>query len=85
MPHDEPDPTDPPMLVGMVLPSGPEAMTDMAYVFAEEFARLGHSRERIVALFRDPFYGGAHGAWQALGEERITAIVDECVAVRRRR
>ena len=81
MPFDDPDPTDPQMLVGVMLPSGPEAMRDMAYVFAEEFARLGHTRDEILRLFRNPFYGGAHGAYQALGAEATTAIVEECVAV----
>jgi hypothetical protein len=81
MPYDDPDPTDPQMLVGVLLPSGPEAMREMAYVFAEEFARLGHDRDQILRLFRNPFYAGAHGAWRALGASETAAIVDECVAV----
>jgi hypothetical protein len=81
MPHNDPDPTDPYELVGVMLPSGPEAMRDMAYVFAEEFARLGHNREQILWMFRQPFYAGAHSAYQNLGAEAVTKIVDECVAV----
>jgi hypothetical protein len=81
MPYDDPDPTDPQMLVGVLLPSGPEAMRDMAYVFAEEFARLGHGREQILRLFRNPFYAGAHGAYRTLGADETAAIIDECVAV----
>jgi hypothetical protein len=81
MPFDDPDPTDPQMLVGVMLPSGPEAMRDMAYVFAEEFARMGYAREQILRLFRSPFYGAAHGAYRALGPAPIAAIVGECVAV----
>ena len=81
MPYKEPDPTDPNMLVGVLLPAGAEATRDMAYVFAEEFTRLGYTREQLLWLFKNPFYGGAHGAYQALGETEILAIVDECVNV----
>jgi len=81
MPYDDPDPTDPHELVGVMVPAGPDAIRDMAYVFAEEFARLGHSREQIMRLFRTPFYSGAHHAYRTLGPEAVTAIVDECAAV----
>lgn len=80
MPYSDPDPSDPSMLVGVMLPAEAETMIDMAYVFAEEFARLGYDRKRILWLFKNPFYGGAHGAYQALGEETIRAIIDECLA-----
>jgi hypothetical protein len=81
MPFKDPDPTDPNILVGVMLPAQAEATRDMAYVFAEEFARLGYSREQLLWLFKNPFYGGAHGAYQALGEQEVLAIVDECLAV----
>jgi hypothetical protein len=79
MPFNDPDPTDPNMLVGVVLPADAEATRDMAYVFAEEFARLGYTREQLIWLFRNPFYGGAHGAYQALGENETLSIIDECL------
>ena len=79
MPYDDPDPTDPNMLVGVMLPADVEAMRDMAYVFAEEFARLGYDSRQILALFQNPYYGGAHGAYRALGEAATEAIVDECI------
>ena len=79
MPYKDPDPTDPNMLVGVVLPADAEATRDMAYVFAEEFARLGYTRERLLWLFKNPFYGGAHGAYQALGEKETLSIIDECL------
>jgi len=81
MPFKDPDPTDPNMLVGVMLPADAEAMRDMAYVFAEEFARLGYGREQLLGLFKNPFYGGAHGAYLALGEKETLSIVDECIAV----
>jgi hypothetical protein len=81
MPFKDPDPTDPNMLVGVVLPADAEAARDMAYVFAEEFARLGYTREQLLWLFKNPFYGGAHGAYRALGENEILSIIDECLNV----
>ena len=79
MPYKDPDPSDPNMLVGVMLPAEAEATRDMAYVFAEEFARLGYSREQLLGLFKNPFYGGAHGAYRALGENETVSIIDECV------
>jgi hypothetical protein len=81
MPYKDPDPTDPNMLVGVMLPADAEATRDMAYVFAEEFARLGYSREQLLWLFKNPFYGGAHGAYRALGEAEILPIIEECLNV----
>ena len=81
MSYKDPDPTDPNMLVGVMLPADAEAMRDMAYVFAEEFARLGYSREQLLWLFKNPFYGGAHGAYRALGEQETLIIIDECLSV----
>src|SRR5678815_5041299 len=81
MPFKDPDPTDPDMLVGVVLPADAKATRDMAYVFAEEFARMGYGRDQLHWLFKNPFYGGAHGAYQSLGETEILAIIDECVNV----
>jgi hypothetical protein len=84
MPHDDPDPLDPTVLVGVGVPAGAEAMREMAWVFAEELARLGYDARRILAIFRTPFYAGAHRAWRALGEAEVAAIVAECAAVWRR-
>ena len=81
MPFRDPDLTDPNMLVGVMLPADADAMRDLAYVFAEEFARLGYTRGQLLWLFKNPFYGGAHGAYQALGEHETLWIIDECLAV----
>ena len=81
MPYNDPDPKDPNMLVGVVLPGDREAINEMAYVFAEEFARQGYDKTQLLWLFKNPFYAGAHGAYKALGEEAIRTIIDECLAV----
>ena len=80
MPYQDPDPTDPNMLIGVMLPADAEANRDMAYVFAEEFARMGYDRGQLLGLFKTPFYGGAHGAYRQLGETEILSIIDECLS-----
>jgi hypothetical protein len=84
MPYRDPDPGDPSVLVGVAVPADAEAMREMAWVFAEELARLGHDAPQILAVFRTPFYAGAHQAWRVLGETEVTAIVEECTALWRR-
>jgi len=79
MPYKDPDPTDPNMLVGVMLPADAEAIRDMAYVFAEEFARMGYTRDQLLGLFKNPYYGGAHGAYRKLGNKEILDIIDECL------
>ena len=81
MPYDDPDPTDPSVLVGVVLPAVPESMREMAYVFAEEFARMGFDETQLLQLFRQPFYGGAYRAYRVLGEAAVREIAAECVSV----
>ena len=78
MPYGDPDASDPSILVGVRLPGDEESMREMAEVFADEFARMGHTPRQILGLFQNPFYAGAHAALQALGEAAVTAIVAEC-------
>ena len=81
MPYDDPDPEDPHVLVGVELPADIESTREMAWAFAEEFAALGFDEERLLALFAQPFYAGAHQALRILGEEEIRMIVDESLKV----
>ena len=81
MPYDNPDPTDPQMLVAVTLPGSAATTREMAETFADEFAQLGLDRDRILALYRQPFYAGAHEAWQHLGDAEIGRIVDESLRV----
>ena len=78
MPYGDPDPSDPSVLAGVRLPGDEASMREMAEVFADEFARLGHTPRQILGLFQDPFFAGAHAALQALGEAAVAAIVAEC-------
>ena len=79
MPYNQPDPTDPNVLVGVVLPGCAEATREMAYVFAEEYARMGYDGNRLLGLFKNPFYTAAHDAYRALGEKAVQSIIEECI------
>jgi hypothetical protein len=81
MPYREPEPDDPHELRGVALPAGPGAVGAMAEAFADEFAQMGFDRARILALFRSPFYAGAHAALALLGEQEVARIVDESLHV----
>jgi len=81
MPYHEPDPGDPNVLVGIEMPINVDTTEDMAYVFAEEFARIGFDKERIMGIFARPFYVGAHRAFLELGACRTEQIVDECLEI----
>jgi hypothetical protein len=75
----EPEAGDPLEIVGVVLdrPMDEGAVDDMARTFVEEYALLGWSPERILAMFRRPFYGGAHDAYERLGEPRIRVLIEQ--------
>ncbi len=80
----EPSAEDPMELVGMVLPRpmDGDAVEAMARTFVEEYALMGWPAKRILAAFRQPFYGGAHEAYRRLGEERIVALLQEVLGPR---
>jgi len=77
MPYDEADETDPMLLMGVEIETGEDSLLETARVFAEEFARLGFDEEKVLSLFRSPFYAAAHRTWLALGEETVGALVRE--------
>jgi hypothetical protein len=76
MPMREADTDDPMELVGVRLPvPDDQAMRDMAECFVEEFVRLGHTADELMSMFRNPFYGGVHQTYQALGEAHIGELI----------
>ena len=81
MPYEDPDPSDPMLLVGVSLPGDEASQREMAYGIAEEFARMGFDEHRILDLFRQPFYAGAHAAYRELGEARVAAMIRETLEV----
>jgi hypothetical protein len=74
-----PAPEDPLEIVGVVLdrPMDRPGIEAMARTFIEEYALMGWAPGRILSLFRHPHYAGAHDAYEALGEERILALIRE--------
>ncbi len=86
MPYDEPDATDPMTLHGVVCETADDsAVREMAECFIEEYLRLGFDAERLLALFRNRGFAGARLALEALGEERIRAMISEQAGWRRAR
>lgn len=79
MPNNDPHPRDPQLVIGAFLPGKPETMREMAEVFADEFARIGYSAPKILALFENPFFTGAHAALRVLGELAVCKIIAQAV------
>ncbi len=80
MPKDESDPADPMEFHGVGVPGTPTSDRDMATAVVEEFLLLGFDRERILRLFRDPYYAGTHRIAAERGMEFVNGIVDEVLA-----
>ncbi len=78
MPKDEFDFEDPLELNGVAFLTGEDTTDAMCECFIEEFMRLGHSPEQLLALFRNPYYLGLHMVLEQRGEafvrERITEV-----------
>jgi hypothetical protein len=81
MRYGDPEPDDPQVLVGVSLPGDEKTTLEMAEAFADEFAQLGTGSEEILAMFRSPFYAGAHRAYTVLGELTLRRLIDESVEV----
>jgi hypothetical protein len=82
MPKLEPDPQDPLVLVGVSLPArDASAIRHMATCFAEEYLRMGFDPEKVMDIFQDPFYAGAHEAYKALGPDDIRSVVEEAAKI----
>ncbi len=78
MPYDDPDPTDPMTLHGVVVETDdPTAMREMAACFIDEYLRMGYTRDRVQSMFRIPQYVGPYMAYESLGEEAIAELIDE--------
>jgi hypothetical protein len=74
-------PEDPLEIVGVVLdrPIDRRGLDDMARTFVEEYTLMGWPAKRILTLFRQPFYGGAHDAYEVLGEARIVELIEQTI------
>ncbi len=72
------EPEDPMALVGVSLERGPDdgALTEMAWCFVEEYARMGWSGDRIMRLFQNPFYRGPHQILRMKGEDFVRGLIE---------
>jgi hypothetical protein len=77
MPKDEFDFEDPFELTGHALVTEEDTTEAMCECFVEEFIRLGHTPDRILALFRTPFYVGMHLVLQKRGELFVRERIKE--------
>ena len=76
MPKDKFEQGDPFEIVGVVLPAMDDAsLVAMACCFVEELARMGYRGEKLMRLFRDPFYQGPHAVYKAKGEAFVQALI----------
>lgn len=84
MPTKDYDPEDPMEMIGVELTwrsrgEVTSPLRDMALCFAEEFAREGWDEERLVSMFRNPFYAGPHLAWKQKGDEFVRSVIREAM------
>ena len=68
---------DPFQLNAVEVPGGD--LRVQAQVIIEEFLRIGHTREDLLQMFDDPFYAGTHQLTKALGQQRITELINTVV------
>ena len=81
MPHNDPDPTDPMTLHGVAIQTDDPSVTrEMAVCFIDEYLRMGHERERVLAMFKIPKYVGPYMAYRELGEAAIATLIDEAAS-----
>ena len=67
---------DPMSLQAVALPAGnPEVQ---ARLIIDEFLSMGTEKERLLEIFRDPFYMGTYHLHETLGEKRIQELLQEC-------
>jgi hypothetical protein len=80
MPKNEFDFADPLELNGMALLTEEDTTGVMCECFIEEFLRLGHSPDEILALFRDPNYLGMSLVLEKHGEQFVREQITEVFA-----
>lgn len=54
---------------------GEDHLREMAATFIGEYRRMGWGDERILALFRNPFFRGPHAVYAARGEEYVRGLM----------
>ena len=71
------EPDDPLALVGVAVPADADALDEMARCLVEEYGREGWEEERLLALFRNPFYRTPHMIYRARGEAYVRRVIEQ--------
>jgi hypothetical protein len=71
------EPDDPLELIGVPVPVDEATFDEMARCLVEEYVRDGWSDERLLPLFRSPFYAGLHVVWVRRGEPWVRALIGD--------
>ncbi len=80
--HKKCEPEDPIEMIGVQLSHQSEAeLRDMALCFAEEFIREGWGPEKLLKMFRNPFYQGPYLVWKQKGNAFVQSVIQEAVNV----
>jgi len=74
------EPDDPLELVGVSLAADEGALDEMARCLVEDYVRDGWDADRLLALFRDPFYGTLHVIYRQRGEDYVRGLITQIVA-----
>lgn len=83
MPFDDPDMTDPMSFHAIeVETDNLNSLREMAVCFVEEYARMGFSAERIMALFQRNDFAGPALAYRELGSSSIAEIIEAQISLR---
>lgn len=73
--HKDAEPEDPLELVGVPVPVDEATFDEMAYCLIEEYVRDGWTDERLMRMFRSPFYAGLHVVWVRRGEAWVLGAI----------
>ncbi|MCA9404997.1 MAG: hypothetical protein KC684_00535 [Candidatus Omnitrophica bacterium] len=80
MARKESEADDPIEMIGIQLPNQTEEqLRDMALCFAEEFVREGWSEEKLVKMFKNPFYQGPYMVWKQKGDAYVKSVIKDAV------
>ena len=77
MPKNEFSPDDPLDLVCCEFEGSASDTESMARCFVEEYFWMGSKPQRILELFKNPFYCSPYAVYQRYGEDWVKALIDE--------
>jgi hypothetical protein len=80
MAHKDNEADDPVEMIGIQLShQTEEQLRDMALCFAEEFVRGGWSAEKLMKIFKNPFYQGPYMVWKQKGDDYVQSVINDAI------